>query len=227
MVLKGQYLERMAIIDAGDVTLEGLYHRGALEPPVVIVPPHPAYGGSMDSTVVAEVAWAVARAGHASLRFNYRGIGASQGVWAAERDAEDLEAVVRHLAETTATERVALAGYSYGAWVAAAVAGVRPALPALILVSPPVTRFDFPTALAALRQRPGGAPRTLFVTGECDEIAPPEAVCAAASALGDAACVEVVAGADHGYVRGLPEVGALCARFLGAGGAEGAALTAR
>src|SRR2546422_163895 len=76
MVLSGQYLERSVVVGE----LDALYHRGTREPPCVIAAPHPALGGSMLSPVVAELAWALTRAGHPTMRFDYRGVGASRGV---------------------------------------------------------------------------------------------------------------------------------------------------
>src|SRR6267142_6952168 len=76
MVLRGQYLERSVVV--GD--LDALYHRGTREPPCAIAAPHPALGGSMLSPVVAELAWALTRAGHPTMRFDYRGVGSSRGV---------------------------------------------------------------------------------------------------------------------------------------------------
>ena len=213
MVLKGQYLERMAVIDAGDVTLEGLYHRGEADPPVVLAPPHPRFGGSMDAPVVAEVAWAVTRAGHATLRFNYRGVGASQGTRSSERDAVDLGAAIRHLEETAGASHVALVGYSYGAVVAAEAAASRRDVVALILISPPTAAFDLAPLLAAACARSGGQRSGLLVTGARDAIAPPEAVLGLAEAAGGLP-VKVVPEADHAFVRGLPALGRLCTDFL-------------
>ena len=76
MVLAGQFLERSVVV--GD--LDALYHRGTRDPPCAIAAPHPALGGSMVSPVVAELAWALTRAGHPTLRFDYRGVGASRGI---------------------------------------------------------------------------------------------------------------------------------------------------
>src|SRR5438445_5965004 len=76
MVLTGQYLERSVVIGE----LDALYHRGKREPSCAIAAPHPALGGSMLSPVVAELAWALTRAGHPTMRFDYRGVGASRGV---------------------------------------------------------------------------------------------------------------------------------------------------
>lgn len=79
MVLAGQYLERSVVVRSGELTLDALYHRGSREPACVLASPHPALGGSMTAPVIAELAWALTRAGHATLRFDYRGVGASQG----------------------------------------------------------------------------------------------------------------------------------------------------
>jgi hypothetical protein len=79
VVQRGQYLERPTLIPVAGVVLEGLSHRGDARPPLLVLPPTPAEGGGMDHVVVAELAWAATQAGHPSLRFNYRGVGASQG----------------------------------------------------------------------------------------------------------------------------------------------------
>src|SRR3954464_13789743 len=79
MVQRGQFLERPTLIPVGPFVLEGLSHRGEARPPLLVLPPPPDEGGSMDHVVVAELAWAATQAGYPSLRFNYRGVGASQG----------------------------------------------------------------------------------------------------------------------------------------------------
>src|SRR5689334_18160191 len=79
MVSKGQFLERATIIPVGDEVMEAVSHRGSERPIVLVLPPPPDEGGGMDHIVGAEVAWAVSQAGHPCLRFNYRGVGASQG----------------------------------------------------------------------------------------------------------------------------------------------------
>lgn len=79
MVAPGQFLERPTLIPVGAQVLEGLSHRGERKPGVLILPPTPDEGGSMDHVVAAEVAWAAATRGFPTLRFNYRGVGASQG----------------------------------------------------------------------------------------------------------------------------------------------------
>src|SRR5881394_2173495 len=124
MVLAGQYLERSVVI--GD--LDALYHRGKREPPCAIASPHPVLGGSMIAPVIAEMAWALTRAGHATMRFNYRGVGASRGISRHEANSlrigdvsdemEDLYKIIDQLLATTRAPAVCAVGYSFGAKVA-------------------------------------------------------------------------------------------------------------
>ena len=79
MVAKGQFLERPTLIQVGAQALEGVSHRGTKLPLLLVLPPTPAEGGGMDTVVGAELAFAAASAGYPCLRFNFRGVGASQG----------------------------------------------------------------------------------------------------------------------------------------------------
>lgn len=223
MVLANQYLERPTLIareaSGETITLEGLYHRGTLAPGVVICAPHPRLGGSMDSPVVAELAWALTRAGHATLRFNYQGVGASGGslhagmaglptsplpLDAVREEAEDARAACRHLAECVEHRRVALVGYSFGCAVALSVAREAPDDLPLLLVAPPTRLFDFssladlvrPTVIA-LPHSDAFADRTRL-----QELAAPRAHLR----------LEVLESADHYFSRGLPELGRLAVR---------------
>ncbi|HET9754849.1 MAG TPA: hypothetical protein VFP52_17885, partial [Myxococcales bacterium] len=119
MVLPGQYLERSVVV--GD--LDALYHRGERGPPCVLAAPHPAMGGSMTSPVIAELAWALTRAGHPTLRFDYRGVGASRGrsrhqagsmeIGNLEEEVEDLLAACDQLLATSRMPRACAVGYSF------------------------------------------------------------------------------------------------------------------
>jgi len=79
VVAPGQFLERPTLIPIGSEVMEGLSHRGSRRPLLLVLSPLPAEGGGMDHVVGAELAWAAARAGFPTLRFNWRGVGASQG----------------------------------------------------------------------------------------------------------------------------------------------------
>jgi len=151
MVAEGQYLERPTVIPGPDGALEGLFHRGPHWPGVVIAPPTPQTGGSMESAVIAELAWAVTRAGHPTLRFNFRGVGGSAGRFDEATLEQDLDAAESHLAVTLAdlavtTERpgasalavgLGLCGYGRGADLVLQRAAAHPdRYAAVVAVSP-------------------------------------------------------------------------------------------
>src|ERR671934_2948257 len=79
MVQRDQFLERSVVVRSGDLSLDALYHRGRRAPPCMIASSHPALGGSMTVPVINELAWTLTRAGFPTLRFDYRGVAASQG----------------------------------------------------------------------------------------------------------------------------------------------------
>ena len=190
MVLAGQYLERPALVDAGGLVLEALYHRGERRPALLVCPPT-GPGGGMDAAPVAELAWAAARAGHPSLRFQHRGVGASQGDADPARTLDDAEAALRHLAGT-AGSRIAIAALGAGCDTALALARVHPEVERVALVAPQIP------AVGALP-----AARLLVVLPE--ERAAEAA--AMAAPLGPGGAVEVVAGADGLFRSGLPQLG--------------------
>src|SRR4051812_9289647 len=106
MVAKGQFLERPTLIPVKKTVLEGLSHRGSKLPALLILPPPPGEGG-MDHVLAAEIAWAAATADHPTLRFNYRGIGASQGeVGTASEWLTDAEAALRLIEENAKSTSV-------------------------------------------------------------------------------------------------------------------------
>ena len=114
-------------VASGGLVLEGVWQKGAGRG-AVIAPPHPEYGGSLEHPVVSELAYGLYKAGIASLRFNWRGVGASQGRVSGEWKAaeEDYSAAVEQVAATMPPPIVA-AGYSFGAAAALRVGSARPA----------------------------------------------------------------------------------------------------
>lgn len=213
MVLKGQFLERMTLVHSGALRLEALFHEGR-RIPTVIASPHPVFGGSMDSAVCSELAWAVTRRGFSSLRFNYRGVGASQGAGhqtssSAMEEREDLAAAVQLMLQTGKTPRVHVAGYSFGAWLAAHLAATQPhTVERLVLVAPPTREmpFDWPALSAA------GVP-TRIIVGTADSHVDHEKLAAVAS-LPNLQLHRIAEG-DHVFLRGLAQVGRLAAEHLG------------
>ncbi len=210
MVLPGQYLERSLTV--GD--LDALYHRGKREPPCVIASPHPAMGGSMTSPVIAELAWALTRAGHSTLRFDYRGVGASRGVSRHPAgstqigdvgdEVEDLYKIADQLLATTGLPSACAVGYSFGAKVVLEAAG-DPRISHLVLIAPPNKLADF--SKVASIEKPL---LVLFAHHDayCDR---------AALKLPEQAKSDVIPHADHFFGRGLTELARTVAAWLRGG----------
>ena len=183
-----------------DLVLEGLYHKGerADWPGMVIGAPHPRMGGSMDSPVVAEIAFASARDQRPTLRFNYRGVGASMGELAGgdtTEEVEDFAAAAEELRATTGLRGIVAAGYSFGSRVALSFALRDPEVVAAILVSPPNTMLPFDD-LPELRVP------ALVVLGALDEHVD-RAALSAGIAASSATRLEIIPEADHVFHQGL------------------------
>ncbi len=185
------FSERRISIKSGRLALEGMLHEDPGDLALLMLHPHPQYGGDMDNHVVTGICGAVVELGASTLRFNFRGAGRSGGAFdGGVGEADDARAAAALLRAEAPGRRFVLAGYSFGAMVAAAVAAdVAP--DALVLVSPPIRGG----ALVAL---PDGVP-TLIVGGYADERVPVGAL----RALEGLARVVVVPGAGHSWWPGL------------------------
>lgn len=180
--------------------LEALYISSHSPDGAVVAPPHPLMGGSMDHPVVSEVAFALERVGISSLRFNWRGVGASTGVPSGDLDEglADYEAALTHLGETVAGGLVAC-GYSFGALAAQRAAARNARIDRMVLVAPP-------TRALAARRVEEFAGRVLIVAGEVDPYAPVSDVRELANSWEESTLI-VIPAADHFFGAGLAEIG--------------------
>lgn len=136
----------------------------------VVCHPHPLYGGSLHNKVVHYLSRTFNELGIPSLRFNFRGVGQSEGTYDAGRgESDDLLAVIDWVSERRPGIDIWLAGFSFGAYVACRVVANRPRIQRLITVAPPVNLFDFSDL--AVPHCPW-----LVVQGRRDEIVPCQAV---------------------------------------------------
>lgn len=179
----------------------------ALRGVAVIAHPHPLHGGTMDNKVVQTLARAFVGAGFAAVRFNFRGVGASQGRYDEGRgEVQDMLAVVRQVAGGAP---IAVAGFSFGAFVASRVLeqlwGSGPVTHA-VLVGTAATHFDVATVPEAARER------TLVIHGEHDDVVPLAAVLDWARP--QRLPVTVVPGGEHFFHGQLPLLKSLVARHL-------------
>lgn len=171
--------------------------------------PHPLYGGTMQNKVVHTLARACQDAGVASLRFNFRGVGASGGKHDnGDGESEDAALIADWARRERGCRAVWSLGFSFGAWVAFRLASLRDA-GLLVTVAPPVQRFDF-TRLAA-----PGCP-WLVAQGDADELVNHEAVLGWTRALSPAPEVMIFAGAEHFFHGRLTEMRARIGAWLAA-----------
>ena len=208
--------------------LEGILHAvegdGQL-PAAVICHPHPLGGGSMHNGVVVTIARALASRRVAALRFNFRGVGASQGVHDNGRgERDDVAGALDWLRAQPAVDpgNVSLVGYSFGACVALAQAYADPTVSAFAAVGLVVelcdpdimSRFEKDSqALADHAPGPFTCPK-LFVTGERDQLAPPGELMGLVERLPAPKLVHIVPGADHFWWGSEEIVGDLVADFI-------------
>lgn len=134
-------------------------------PIAVICHPHPPDGGSMSNKVVSTLAKAFNDSGHIALRFNFRGVGASEGAYdGGPGELADCLAVLDWVRAVAPQRPLALAGFSFGAWVALLAAARLPEPPrSMVSVAPPVGFRDFSDV-------PHPRCPWLAVQGEADEI---------------------------------------------------------
>jgi len=183
--------ERPFPLRSGDLALEAMLHDGAGELAALVLHPHPRYGGDMHNHVVVALCRALAALGATTLRFNFRGTGNGEGAFDCGRgEANDARAALGALAAEAPRARLIVIGYSFGAGVAASIAG-DVEIAGLVLVSlPALTR---PVTL------PADVPE-LVITGELDAIASHEAL---RPLCGGAAHLVIVPGVDHAWWPGV------------------------
>ena len=128
--------------------------------------PHPLHGGTMHTKALYQTAKALTRVGVAALRFNFRGVGLSTGSFdAGPGEQDDFRAAIAFARHRFPGLPVWAAGMSFGSWIAAGVGAADPRVSLVLLVAPPVDRYDYKELAAA------GRP-VFIVHGEDDELIP-------------------------------------------------------
>ena len=163
----------------------------------IVCHPLPTEGGSMHNKVVTMTARALRESGVATLRFNFRGVGQSEGTFDdGDGELDDLRAVAAWARAWHPDKALWLAGFSFGAWVALRAA-VELQAAALISIAPPVGR-SWPFDDIALPAVPW-----LVIQGEDDEIVAPDAVYAWIASLPRPLQLLRMPGASHFFHRKL------------------------
>lgn len=180
----------------GDISLEGAWHfpRGNGPFPVVIIcHPHPLYGGDMANNVVLSLCQALPRQGMAAFRFNFRGVGRSEGGFGGGiAEQSDVTAALDLVVSTAGIDstRIGLAGYSFGASVALPVAVRDSRAKLLALVSPALTDSGW-------QQLKNYLEPWLLISGDRDSVLPLTELKSRVKELPEPGQWQVIAGADH------------------------------
>jgi hypothetical protein len=174
----------------------------------VFAHPHPLHGGTLHSKVVYRAAQALARSGFDTLRFNFRGVGLSEGRYDEGRGEQDDFRAALDEAERTAGLPIAAGGFSFGSAVGLKASAQDPRLRTFIALGLPLA-----TESGLLVPRPPASVPSLFVVGENDTYGPPAQL---ERFLGGSHRMVVIPGADHFFEGHLEALGDAIAGFLDA-----------
>jgi alpha/beta superfamily hydrolase len=190
-------MKRMRIsFPSGELVLEGILAIPEGDGPfraVIICHPHPLYGGSMDNNVVCNLSETLTQASLVSFKFNFRGVGGSQGEFGQGiGEREDVEAAISFLSkvEEVDSRGIGLAGYSAGAGFALPVGFKDARIKALAAVSPPLPIFDFYFLKSCLKPK-------LLISGGKDDLIPIDQFLEFCQNLPEPKECESIVGTDH------------------------------
>ena len=162
-------------------------------PGVVLCHPHPLRGGNMNNNLVLSVYHGLVEAGFAALRFNFRGVGNSQGTHTeGEREVQDAEAALRTLKETDGVDpaRLGMAGYSFGTGVILRNLSGYASARSVALFSSPIRFLEHSEIDHDPRPK-------LFVCGDRDASAPVEPLKERLKSMGGPVEWQIAEGVDH------------------------------
>jgi alpha/beta superfamily hydrolase len=198
---------------SGDLLLSGRLHwpDGELPcPGVVVCHPHPLYGGTMDNPLVTGIAQILAQRDIAALRFDLRGVGRSDGSYdGGPGEADDGRAALSFLEAQPRLEadRLGIAGYSFGAAVALAIAAADHRVSAVAVVSPPTAAMEDWVCLAPAKS-------LLVICGEKDQVTDVEAIRALLGRLPNRPSTHFLPWDDHFWWGNEGQVGRLVAAYF-------------
>ena len=178
---------------------------GQIRPPrsaVVLAHPHPLHGGTMHSKIVYQTAKALSRIGCVTLRFNFRGVGTSEGTFDEGRgEQEDFRAALGVMGERYPDVELWAAGYSFGAFIALNVGVADPRVTTLIGIAPPLMdKYDLSAVTRSDKPK-------FLIHGEADELIPLKEMWRFYGSLEEPKELVVIDTADHLFDGHVTEVG--------------------
>jgi alpha/beta superfamily hydrolase len=194
--------------------LEGRYHpskrRGA--PLAIVLHPHPQFGGTMNNPIVYQLYYLFVNRGFSVLRFNFRGVGRSQGLYHGQDELSDSASALDWAQSINPEARACwVAGVSFGAWIGMQLLMRRPEVEGFISVAPPAGRFDF----SFLAPCPSSG---LIIHGDQDRVAQPKDVQMLVDKLktqrGITIDQTIIPGANHFFEDHTDRLIELCGEYL-------------
>lgn len=203
------------IINGPAGRLEGRYQHASADnaPIALILHPHPQHGGTMNNKIVYTLYHAFARQGFSVLRFNFRGVGRSQGAYdRGEGELSDAASALDWLQMYNSNASTCwVAGFSFGAWIGMQLLMRRPEISSFISVAPPANLYDF----SFLAPCPSSG---LVVQGTTDEIVPEASVKKLVDKLAHQRDISIehstVEGANHFFQGQLDQLDSITETYI-------------
>ena len=203
------------IFNGPDGRLEGRYHKSTIKdaPIAVVLHPHPLHGGNMNNRVVYTLYNAFADSGFSVLRFNFRGVGRSQGSYdSGAGELSDAAYAFDWLQQVNTTSNLCwIGGYSFGALIAMQLMMRRPEIEGFVSVAPPADSEDF----SFLAPCPSSG---TIIHGEDDTNVPVESVKKLASKLDGQKNISVrfqsIKGTDHFFKDKIEELSSAASTYI-------------
>ena len=204
------------IFNGPDGRLEGRYHHGKMTnaPIALLLHPEPQHGCTMNNKVVYALYHAFVRRGFSTLRFNFRGVGRSQGAFDSGQGELSDAASALDWMQSFNPNAVScwVGGFSFGAWIGMQLLMRRPEIDGFVSVAPPANAYDF-TFLAPC---PSSG---LIVHGSNDEVVPEASVTKLATKLSSQRNITVdyrtIPEANHSFTNKLDELNVVLDSYLG------------
>lgn len=195
--------------------IEGRYQPGSEPnaPVAIVLHPHPEFGGNMNNQITYDLYYMFAKRGFATLRFNSRGVGRSQGLFDhGLGELSDAASALDWLQSINSESKGAwIAGFSFGAWIGMQLLMRRPEVEGFISIAPQENLYDF----SFLAPCPSSG---LIIHGSEDKVAPPEAVQRLVDKLqaqkGIVIEQQTVEGANHFFTGVVDDLIERCAEYL-------------
>ncbi|VEN72801.1 conserved hypothetical protein [Candidatus Desulfarcum epimagneticum] len=202
-------MEKQITFLSGPLEISGLFEKRPGDQAVIVTHPHPLYGGEMRNPVVEAARDAFYENGRGTLRFNFRGVGASQGTYDEGKGEQNDVRAAQDCLLSAGFTHITAAGYSFGAWVNAMAASNGASFSDMIMISPPVAMMDFD----GVSSLPGLG---LVISGSEDEIAPPGLIRDMLERWNSPAELKIIEGADHFYSGRMRDLERAVSKYLAA-----------